>query len=145
MARPKGSTNITIQKEANAVTSNDVVYVFSTLACDQNYTHWANAEGDMPIKERSIFIKGGTGVANDRLITPIGVMTAINADDYELLKSNKVFQMHQKNGFIVVKDKSQDAEKVASEMSLKDESAPLTDSDFTSDDKYDGQEAVLIS
>jgi hypothetical protein len=110
------------------------IYVFSTLANDQLYTNWLQGGGDMPIKGHSVLIKGGTGVANDRLITPLGISTEITQYDLEELQKNPSFKDHEKNGFITVKDKKAEAEKVAADMNLKDESAPLTDADYTSED-----------
>lgn len=110
------------------------VYIFSTLANDQNYTNWVKGGGDVPIKGHSVLIKGGTGVANNRLITPLGVSTEITDFDLEELKNNPAFLEHQKAGFIVVRNKKTDTEKVASEMNLKDESAPMTEADYASTD-----------
>jgi len=109
-------------------------YIFSTLANDQLYTNWLQGGGDMPIKGHSVLVKGGTGVANDRLITPLGVSTEITDYDLEELQKNPSFKDHEKNGFIVVKAKKAEAEKVAADMNLKDESAPLTDADYTKED-----------
>ena len=92
-------------------------YVFSTLANDQLYTNWLPGGGDMPIKGHSVLIKGGTGVADDRLITPLGVSTEITDYDLEELKAKKA-----------------ETEKVAADMNLKDESAPLTDADYQKED-----------
>ena len=87
-------------------------YIFSTLANDQLYTNWLQGGGDMPIKGHSVLVKGGTGVANDRLITPLGVSTEITDYDLEELQKNPSFKDHEKNGFIVVKAKKAEAEKV---------------------------------
>jgi len=109
-------------------------YVFSTLANDQLYQNWEQGGGDVPIKGHGVFIKGGTGVANDRLITPIGVATEVSDFDLSELEKNVVFGKHRDAGFIVVRAKSADVEKVASDMNLKDESAPLTESDYSAED-----------
>jgi hypothetical protein len=111
------------------------VYVFSTLANDQNYTNWVKGGGDVPIKGHAVMIKGGTGVANNRLITPLGVATEVTEFDLEELKNNPCFLEHQRDGYIVVKNKKSDTEKVASDMNLKDESAPMTDADYASEDE----------
>jgi len=110
-------------------------YVFSTLANDQNYTNWLKGGGDVPIKGHNVIIKGGTGVANNRLITPLGVATEVTDFDLEELKKNTCFLEHQKDGYIVVRDRKADTEKVASNMNLKDESAPMTDADYASEDE----------
>lgn len=107
-------------------------YVYSTLSSDVDYTVYDKGGGDVPVKAGSVLVKGGTGVADKRIITPTGaVPTAITAEEYELLKDNSVFQQHEKNGFVVVKDKLQDGEKVATGgMESRDASAPLTETDF---------------
>jgi len=109
-------------------------YVFSTLANDQNYTNWIAGGADVPIKGHSVLIKGGTGVANDRLITPLGVSTEVTDYDLEELQKNPSFKAHEKEGFVTVKAKKVEAEKVAADMNLKDESAPLTDADYQKED-----------
>jgi len=109
-------------------------YVFSTLANDQLYQNWLAGGGDIPIKGHGVHIKGGTGVANDRLITPIGVATEVSDFDLSELEKNVVFAKHRDAGFIVVRAKSADVEKVAADMNLKDESAPLTESDYSDED-----------
>ena len=109
-------------------------YVFSTLANDQLYTNWIAGGGDIPIKGHAVLIKGGTGVANDRLITPLGVSTEITDFDLEELQKNPSFKNHEKEGFITAKAKKAEAEKVAADMNLKDESAPLTDADYQKED-----------
>lgn len=117
-----------IQKEAGPV-SGSKVYVYSTLANDQRYITWVHGP-DIPSEERSIFIKGGTGIANDRLITPIGVMTEISEEDAAHLEKNPVFKIHADNGYVQIHRVKSDAEKVAADMSMDDPSAPLTDSDY---------------
>lgn len=109
-------------------------YVFSTLANDQLYTNWIQGGADLPVKGHQVLINGGTGVANDRLITPMGVCTEISEYDLEELQRNKVFKDHEAKGFLVVRAKNADAEKVASDMNLDDESAPLTDADYQNED-----------
>jgi len=111
------------------------VQVFSTLANDQLYQNWLQGGNDMPIKDKGVMIKGGTGVANDRLITPIGVATEIDEAEYEALKKNPVFLQHEKDGFLSVSKKPTVVEKVVPDMNLKDKSAPLTASDFKEDEE----------
>lgn len=111
------------------------VHVFSTLANDQLYQNWLQGGNDMPVKDKGVMIKGGTGVANDRLITPIGVATEIDEADYEALKKNPVFLQHEKEGFITVRGKKTEVEKVTPDMNMKDKSAPLTASDFKEEDE----------
>jgi hypothetical protein len=110
-------------------------YVFSTLANDQRYTNWLKGGADMPVKGHSVLIQGGTGVANDRFITPLGVATEVSDLDLEELEKNQVFTKHKADGFITIRTKKADAEKVASDMNMKDKSAPLTPASFTEEDQ----------
>jgi len=101
-------------------------YIFSTLANDQTYQNWVAGDGGIPLPTHKVFVKGGAGVANDRLVTPLGVSTEVTDTDLAELEKNVVFQQHVKGGFVVVRSKSADAEKVASDMNRADKSAPLT-------------------
>lgn len=105
-------------------------HVFSTLANDQRYASYTKGGGDVMIKLADVLIKGGAGVANDRLITPLGVVTTVGEDEMALLKGNGVFNDHVERGHLVVREKSADADKVAADMNRADESAPLTPADF---------------
>jgi hypothetical protein len=99
-------------------------YIFSTLASDQCYTEWADSPNGTAVEGRSIVIKGGTGVANDRFITPLGVMTEIDASELEWLEKLHAWKAHKDAGHIVVQDKRDDPEKVASGMNTNDQSSP---------------------
>lgn len=105
-------------------------YVFSTLVSDQRYVDWSKGASDLPIEGQSVFIKGGTGVANDRFVTPLGVMTEIDADQLKLLEANEMFKLHKGNGYITIQEKSADPEKVAADMSRADPSSPKTPSSY---------------
>lgn len=105
-------------------------YVFSTLANNQMYQEWVKGGGDIPVKGRGVLIKGGAGVANRNLITPLGVATEVSDEELQLLEANDVFQTHKALGFIVVRQKSADVEKVAADMNRTDKSAPLTEASF---------------
>lgn len=105
-------------------------YIFSTLANDQMYQDWTKGGGDIPVKGRGVLIKGGAGVANRNLITPLGVATEVSDEELQLLEANEVFQTHKKLGFVVVRQKSADPEKVAADMNRADRSAPLTEASF---------------
>lgn len=101
-------------------------YIFSTLANDQTYQNWVAGDGGIPQPTHKVFIKGGAGVANDRLVTPFGVATEVNDEDMAELSKNHVFNQHLKGGFITVRAKQADVEKVAADMNRADKSAPLT-------------------
>ena len=87
---------------AKASSTGKKAYVFSTLACDQRYISYVTSPGGMATEERSVFVKGGTGVANDRIITPIGVMTEIDESEIALLEENPVWKIHASGGYVQI-------------------------------------------
>lgn len=105
-------------------------YVYSTLANSQHYTDYKHGPHDMPIKEHSVFVKGGTGIASKHLITPRGVVTEVSEEDAQFLERNHHFQEHAKRGFVSIERTYVEPEKAASDMDLNDPSAPLTPSDY---------------
>jgi hypothetical protein len=107
-------------------------YIASTLTTDVLYTeyHTAGKDGGSNTPARSVLIKGGANVTRKNLETPDGVITTVSDDDLELLKGNEIFQLHEKNGFIKVLKSSTTGSKAAKDMTKKDESAPLVDSDY---------------
>lgn len=82
-------------------------YVYSTLANDQSYTNWIPGGGNMPVESHSVFIKGGTGVANDRLITPLGVMTEVTDHDIDELRKTLCLCNTKKTVLLVLALKKQ--------------------------------------
>jgi len=104
------------------------LYVYSTLANDQAYHGFAkNDANDVATIERSVLIKGGAGVANDRIITPRGIRTEITEQDEAILQANKVFKLHEKNGFVLISQDDIDADQMGEMMSSDDKSRPLTE------------------
>lgn len=106
------------------------VHVFSTLACDQRYVNYQTNPDGVPVATSDILIRGGAGVANERLITPQGVHTEVSEEAAAELEKNPVFRMHKENGFISWHARRADPEKVATDMNAKDKSKPLTPADY---------------
>jgi hypothetical protein len=111
------------------------LYIFSTLTSDNLYVNHEPSGNDMPLPlnvdgTEGVLIRGGAGVADERIITPKGVATQVTEAQVEYLRANKVFQLHERNGFIVVSDKNEDVEKMAADMASRDGSAPLVPNDF---------------
>jgi hypothetical protein len=120
-------------------------YVYSTLAADVNYTRYIKPKVvavpgqtsravDLPIVEKAVLIKGGSGVAPvgmRKLETPYGIMTKVTEEELELLNANEVFQTHLKNGYIQVrKGKVNPEVAVTSGMESRDVSAPIIEADM---------------
>ena len=105
-------------------------YVYSTLSADVRYQNHAPSGNDLPQVIADVFVKGGAGVANDRLITPRGVVTEVTAAEVEALQQNPVFQLHKKNGFVEISESSVDPDKAAADMTGRDQSAPIVPNDL---------------
>lgn len=105
------------------------LFIFSTLSSDIAYTNHEQGGADLPIDLPPVVIKGGAGVANDRLITPRGVVTEITEGQLEYLRQNPVFQLHEKNGFVRVSKSNGNPDDVAADMTGRDESAPVVPQD----------------
>lgn len=116
-------------------------HVFSTLANDQRYRNYAKGSADLPQRAGEVLIKGGAGVANDRIITPEGVKTKITEDDYKILLANPTFIQHHERGFITVSEANGDADDVAEDMNKNDPSRPPEPDAFGNDSstKSNGQ------
>jgi hypothetical protein len=113
-------------------------YVYSTLSADNIYGAYVKGGADLPMidRERQVLIKGGSNVADKRLITPRGVVTEVSEDQLAALLENTVFQMHVENGYVTFSDHNEDPEKVigAEGLEARDASSPLEPGDFVADD-----------
>ena len=96
---------------------------------------------DLPIVAgKPVHINGGAGVANERLITPRGVVTEITEEQAQYLRENKVFQLHEENGFVQISAALVDGDIAAADMQGRDNSAPLVDEDMPADLKPTGDD-----
>lgn len=113
-------------------------YVYSTLSADNIYAAYVPGGADLPMvdRERQVFIKGGSNVADKRLVTPRGVVTEVSSEELDALKENTVFQMHVANGYVTFSDHKEDPEKVIGAEGLegRDASSPLEPGDFVADE-----------
>lgn len=97
-------------------------YIYSTLATDQNYSR-KDEHGNIV---SSILVAGKANVPNKHMATSRGVATKVTEEQLVELRKNRVFQLHEKNKFLVVDSKKHNADKVADDMNNQDKSAPLT-------------------
>lgn len=111
------------------------LFVFSTLASDVAYTNHAQGGADLPIDLPPVLVKGGAGVMNDRIVTPRGIVTEVTEEEVEYLRANQVFQLHEKNGFVMVSDSYGDPDSVAADMTGRDNSAPVVPQDLKDEDQ----------
>lgn len=103
-------------------------YVYSTLTCNTKYTDYEkNYNLNVKKNETSVLIKGGANLPTAGLrsiITPKGVATEVTDKQLEFLENNYHFKQHVEKGFITVDKAKVKPEKVAKDMSAKDNSAP---------------------
>lgn len=103
-------------------------HIHSTLTAPQNYAVYAeNADGTCQ-KVRDIHINGGHGLTNIHGILLQGAVTEVDDDTLDLLEKDPTFNVHKRNGFIRVA-KSNNIDKVISDMAQRDGSAPGTAQD----------------
>ena len=91
------------------------IYIYSTLSSSVNY----EVEGG-----RNILIAGGANIPDKHFLTPQGVVTTVTEDGLAQLKKNRVFELHNKNGFIKWHGKKMEVEAVVADMQGADDSAP---------------------
>jgi hypothetical protein len=132
MARPA-------KQNASGVIQGKSYWVYSTLANDNRYVEWINGGGELSYEGRSVLIRGGAGVMNDRIITPMGIATEVSEDDMSVLNKCPVFKVHKDNGYILIQEKYSEVEAVVTDMTGRDKSAPITPSDF-----QDAHESVAV-
>lgn len=111
-------------------------HIYSTLSAPVKYTRYEMTENGTNMKTGEVLIKGGANVApknnEEVLATPVGIVTEVTDAELELLESNKVFELHKKNGhIIVVKGNEIKVSKAVEGMKDKDRSAPKTEADFS--------------
>lgn len=117
-------------------------YVYSTLTADNEYVQWVK-NGDHQNIERRVLINGGHGVMNKNFLTPLGVATEVSDEEMAFLLQNDAFKLHVANGFIRMDKKKVDTEKVAADMKLRDNSAPIVPSDYAPGGMMDMKEPTV--
>ncbi|MCL2887518.1 MAG: hypothetical protein FWF20_12255 [Betaproteobacteria bacterium] len=110
------------------------LYVYSTLANDQKYIDWQKGGADVHIPAHAVLVKGGSGVMNKRIVTPLGIATEISEEEAAFLERNPLFKMHAQKGFVRIERRKADPEKVAADMSRADPAGPKTPADYADKD-----------
>lgn len=121
-------------------------HIYSTMANSTEYLDYSrhNPQG-VNVVQRSILIKGGTGINRQHFQTPMGVHTAISDADYEWLKNDPHFKEHEKNGYIKVRKAEVHPEVVAAEMVTHDrktDACPIVPEDFSDKEVGSGLTAI---
>lgn len=110
-------------------------YVYSTLTNNNSFMDYEKSQPGAPlVVKRSVTIKGGTGIANKHLFTPMGVATEVSEEDLDFLKANDGFRHFVDKGFITYREKEVHPEVAASDMDTRDQSTPVMPQDFREQD-----------
>ena len=108
-------------------------YVYSTLTADQVYPVYERGRDpkQLPKETKRFFVNGLCNVLNPKtMMTPRGAVTQFTAEELKELEKIGAFQRHKEAGYLTVETTREDPAKVAKNMTAKDASAQLTDSDF---------------
>lgn len=107
-------------------------YIVSTLSNDNVFADYnrgdagAGGMGRPAVTKTSVTINGGANVANG-LRTPEGVLTSVSEEELAFLQSHRNFQQQVDAGFLKVMSREADPDKVADDMTDRDQSAPLNE------------------
>lgn len=102
-------------------------YVYSTLSNDQTFCDFEPGQKNGPYNIRSrVTVNGKANIATKHLVTPMGIMTKVTDEEMAFLEKDSEFQRFVKDGYIKVGKMKSDAEKVARDMTPRDQSSPLT-------------------
>lgn len=124
-------------------------HIVSTLSANTTYANYhAPKVGEHKVAGiahviKEVMVNGGANVAG-KLHTPEGVLTTVTEEELEHLEAHPLFKTHKENGFIKVLKSAKDPEKVAQDMTDRDESAPLNEEkgDFKKGGRVGGKNPV---
>lgn len=112
-------------------------HVFSTMANSTKYVKYRQSpQNDINLAERSVLIKGGSGVHHKNVGTPLGVHTGVSEEDYEWLKDDPHFKQHVASGYVTVRKSEVNPEVAAAEMVTRDQktdACPVVPEQFDAD------------
>lgn len=106
-----------------------MTYIVSHESASVEFPKWVRTKTGVDA-QGVVVIKGGAGVINKKTMeTPKGVITEINKEDLEFLKTQTLFNEKVKSGSYEIVETEEKAKK-ASKKGKKDKGAQLTAKDF---------------
>ncbi len=111
-----------------------MVFITSKMASPVTYAFYAKGENKINKVVDTITINGGADVINRALMTPQGIVTELEDDRLEKLKSHPVFRKHLENGFVSIQGSEKAAKKVEETLE-KDKSSQITPDDYEKGDE----------
>ena len=107
-----------------------MAFITTKLSAGVKYSFYEPSAGKINRIVDEIEILGGADVINRRsLETPSGIVTEIEDEKLEKLKTHPVFQTHLKNGYITILSSEKEAKKADKDL-IKDNSSQLTPEDY---------------
>jgi len=107
-----------------------MAYITSRMAGGVDYAFYKKGANGINVVTETISVGGGADVIDKRtLITPTGIVTFIDDDKLEKLKSHPLFQQHLACGAVTIKDTEKAANKAGEELE-KDKSSQITPEDY---------------
>lgn len=122
-------------------------HVFCTAANSTEFVLYAKQEHqrDINVAIDSVVIHGGSGVANKKLVTPLGVHTSVPESKMEWLKEDPQFKAMVNAGYISVSDRHVNPEVAAADMVTHDQhtdACPIVPQDFSEKSNREGLTAI---
>lgn len=106
-----------------------MTYIVSHESASVEFPKWVRTKTGVDA-QGVVVIKGGAGVINKKTMeTPKGVITEINKEDLDFLKTQTLFNEKVKSGSYEIVETEEKAKK-ASKKGKKDKGAQLTAKDF---------------
>ena len=110
-----------------------MAFITSKLSSSVSYAFYVQDSNKINRVVDTITINGGADVINKALITPQGVVTELEDDKLDKLKTHPVFRTHLENGYISIQG-TEKAAKKAEETLEKDKSSQITPDDYETGD-----------
>lgn len=106
-----------------------MAFITSKMAAPVVYAFYAQGPNGIMQVVDTIKINGGADVITKALVTPQGIVTEIDDDKLDKLKSHPVFQKHLENGAVSIQGTEKEAKKAEKELE-QDKSAQITPDDY---------------
>lgn len=110
-----------------------MLYVISTMATSVVYCKYDNKRPDINVLLESVEIKGKTGVQDKKTLicSNGGTITPITEQQYEWLKNDPLFKLHESKGYLRIEKSKGTAEyKAEKDAEVRDKSSQLKAEDF---------------
>ena len=106
-----------------------MAFITSKMAAPVTYAFYVRGANGINQVTDTVTINGGADVITKALVTPQGIVTELEDEKLEKLKSHPVFKQHLENGYVSIQGSEKAAKKVE-EVLEQDKSAQITPDDY---------------